>query len=397
MSASPAQELVVDEGAAICLEPLELAHLGALLRGNVDIRGEMATVSRVVGHIRMPTGRTLRIRSPKAPAAAVLAWAAFVDPRFTALRALSGKVPLGGGEGDIATLLARLLVLHMEEAVLRHGLLRQYRRNSAVTETVRGRIDFARLAREGANLGRLPCEVWERSAGTRVNRFLIAALDRCRRDPLLRHAAEPGLTRLSVRLAAVHPGVDGELLAGTAQLERSEQPFATVIALARMLLCEFGLADGADHLGSGFVLNLETLFERTVVCALREAGVDVVPKFPLPYRRVQESGEVSGARFEVDALCRNLPNGSMLVDAKYKRAISSENLHQIVAYSAMSGVRRAAFVVPAGMLSDRRRYRFGSVGGRDVDVEIFELATDGVSVAEWRENGRVLAARVLES
>jgi len=172
----PTEQLLVDEGAAVQLAPTEIAHLRRLLGGLLDVRGDMATISRVVGHLRLPTGRTLRIRSPKAPAASVLAWSAFADPRFKALKTVGGKVPLGADDGDIATLLVRLLVLHTEEAVLRHGLLRQYRRTSTVTETVRGRIDFARLAREGANLGRLPCEVWERSAGTRVNRFLLAAL-----------------------------------------------------------------------------------------------------------------------------------------------------------------------------------------------------------------------------
>jgi len=161
-----------------------------------------------------------------------------------------------------------------------------------------------------------------------------------------------------------------------------------------MLLCEFGLADGADHLGTGFVVNLEALFERTVVCAFREAGIDVAAKHPLAYGRLQGTAEASGAQFEVDALCRGLAGGDMLIDAKYKRSISSANLHQMVAYSTMTGIRRAAFVVPAGMVADRRSYRFRSPSGVNIDVQIFELATDAVDVAQWRANASALAEAV---
>lgn len=391
------EELVVDEGDSIVLERREVDHVRRTLGGLVEIHGDDVTVSRVVGHLRLPTGRTLRIRSAKAPASSVLAWAAYADPRFTALRTFGGRVPIGGGDGDIATLLARLLVLHLEDAVLRHGLLRQYRRSLTDTETVRGRIDFARLARQGANLARVPCEVWDRSEATPLNRFFAAALAACRRDPLLREACEPGLSRVQSRMAAVQPGVDRALLDGSRELDRSEQPFAPVLALARMLLSEFGLVEGNEHLGGGFLVNLETLFERAVVRAFRENGIDVVAKSPLRYSRWDGNADRVGSAFEIDALCRGLPGGDVVVDAKYKRRISSGNLHQMIAYTTLTGATRAALVMPAGFVADRRAYAFVRPDGVRVTVDVLELATDARDLGGWRASARHLAVALLKT
>lgn len=388
-------DLVVDEGASIALAPLEIEHVRRLLGGLVDVRDGAVTFSRVVGHLRLPTKRVIRIRSSKAPAASILAWAAYVDPRLDALRTLSGKVPALGAEGDLASLLARLFVAELEDAILRHGLLRQYRRGRTDTQTVRGRIDFARLARQGANLARVPCEIWDRAEGTPLNRFLAAALAACARDPVLRAASDPGLSRARARMASIEPGIDAALLRGLRPLDRAEQPFAPVIALARMLLEGIGLIEGAEQTATGFLVNLELLFERTVVRALRESGVDVTPQAPLPYVRWTNGRAAGGSSFAIDALCRGLDGGDLIVDAKYKRQISSANLHQMIAYCALTGASRAALVVPAGVVADRRAYVFDRVGSSPVRIDIVEIATNAPDVAGWRANARAMAATLL--
>lgn len=386
--------LLAIEGSPIALTALDIAHLRSLLGGLSDQRGDEVTISRVVGHIRLPSGNTLRIRSPKAPSASILAWAAYADPRLAALRVATGHVPVGGDDGDIASLLARLLVWHTEDAILRHGLLRQYQRSHTNTETLRGRIDFARLTRQGANLARVPCEIWERSEGTVLNRFVAAALRVCARDPMLSAASDPGLSRVRTRMAAITPQVDRALLNGTRALDRSEQPFALVVALARMILSAAGLLEGDDHRGAGFLVNLETLFERTVVRALRENGVDVVAKSSLHYERLDGDSPVPGSAFEMDAYCRGLPDGDLIVDAKYKRSISSANLHQMIAYAAITGARRAAFVVPAGMVADRRGYRVATADGGEMEIRVLELRTDATTLATWRDNARLLCSTI---
>lgn len=391
------EALVVDEGAPIALDAAEAAYLRRILGGLVDIQGMEVTIARMVGHVRLPTGRTLRVRSPKAPAASILAWAAYADPRLTGLRAILGRVPLGGDEGDVAELLARLFVAQLEDAILRHGLLRRYRRSHTDTETVRGRIDFARLARQGANLARVPCEVWERSEATRLNRLFVATLDACVRDPVLRVVCGPALARLRHRMAAIEPGIDRALLKGPEELNRAEQPFAPILALAALLLRGLGLVEGSDHLGGGFVINLEELFERTVVKSLRENGIDVVAKSALPYGRATGDRERAGDSFEVDALCRGLAGGELLVDAKYKRHISSSNLHQMLAYASMTGSGRGVFAVPAGVVADRSAYLFKRADGGRVRIDVVELRTDSVDLAGWRRAAAEFVQRLMSA
>ena|GEM_PF-2794374 len=244
-----------------------------------------------------------------------------------------------------------------------------------------------------ANLAHVPCDVWERSQATTLNRFLAAALAACTRDVVLRNACEPTLSRMRARMSAVAPEVDPEWLAGKRTLDRAEQPFAPVAALARMLLRGVGLVEGSDRAGSGFLVNLESLFERAVVRALRESGLDVTPKSPLPYQRSDGALNEPGSSFQIDALCRGLPGGDLVVDAKYKRDISSANLHQMIAYCALAGSHRAALILPAGVVPDTRTYVFDHrLANAQIRVDIHELATDATDLAGWRRNTAALVA-----
>jgi len=194
-------------------------------------------------------------------------------------------------------------------------------------------------------------------------------------------------------MSAVAPEVDPEWLAGKRMLDRAEQPFAPVAALARMLLRGVGLVEGSERSGSGFLVNLESLFERAVVRALRENGLDVTPKSPLPYLRADGTFSELGSSFEIDALCRGLPGGDLVVDAKYKRHISSGNLHQMIAYCALTGAHRAALIVPAGVVSDTRTYVFDhAFTSAQIRVHVHELATDATDLAGWRRNTASLVA-----
>lgn len=195
-------------------------------------------------------------------------------------------------------------------------------------------------------------------------------------------------------MAAVEPAVDPQLLDGSCELSRAELPFAPILALARMLIGGIGMLEGSEHLGNGFLVNLEALFELTVVRALRENEIDVVPKSPLSYSRWDGAVERGGSAFQLDALCRGLPSGDVIVDAKYKRKIASANLHQMIAYAAMTGVTRCVLVVPGGLVTDLRTYLFDRATGGRLRIEVLELATDAVDLAGWRQNARRLAEQL---
>ena len=58
------------ENEAFTVDGLDRAYLSDTLGGYFERRDEGWAVCRVVGHLRLPSGETLFIRSRKAPAAA---------------------------------------------------------------------------------------------------------------------------------------------------------------------------------------------------------------------------------------------------------------------------------------------------------------------------------------
>jgi restriction endonuclease Mrr len=96
---------------------------------------------------------------------------------------------------------------------------------------------------------------------------------------------------------------------------------------------------------------------------------------------------------EMDVFLPSLPEGPVVVDAKYKTHVSSSNLHQMVAYCHMTGARRAVLVFPSGHVSSRDSYFFDSPGStRCVTVDVVELDTTATTIAGWRRAGVALLA-----
>ena len=86
---------------------------------------------------------------------------------------------------------------------------------------------------------------------------------------------------------------------------------------------------------------------------------------------------------------------ALVIDAKYKRRVSPDNLQQMVAYCHLIGASRALLVFPHGHLRDHRPYLFPRrADGSEVRVDLVELDCSGATVADWHERGRRLAARV---
>src|SRR5687768_9622484 len=94
-------------------------------------------VHRLVGHVHLPSGTTLRIRSRKSTAASVLAWSAYVDPSLRLLTHV-GSIPEGAGEGDLGGLLAHLFTRELLRVLGAHGLIRHYARLHVSSATIRG-------------------------------------------------------------------------------------------------------------------------------------------------------------------------------------------------------------------------------------------------------------------
>lgn len=385
---------VIEEGATFEIAGEDRAHLARLLRGSLQWREDGVAVWGVVGHIRLPSGDTLAIRSKKAPAACLLSWASYVDPSLSDLKNVR-QLDDVGDDGDVGEALAVLFVRELLAVAGAHGIRRRYRRVPTRSATIRGSIDFAALSRAGGDLSRTPCVVWERLPKTPLNQLFAAALQLIRRDQLMRRAVGGVIGDLEAVFAEVPPAVDPDLLAGRRPLERDELPFGSACALARLILREAGVSTGEEERGLGFLVRLDSLFEKAVVKALRDAGLDAVPKVPVSYLRVgtDQAASTSG-QLILDCFLRRPGLEGIVIDAKYKSDVSPSNIDQMLTYCHLTGVSQAVLVFPAGQLRDRRTFELTGPAGRSVRVHLVEFETSGRSLTTWRVNGNAFAGRL---
>ena len=381
---------------------IEAEHVPALderLGGRLQRCRDGWVIRQVVGHVVLPSRHVIEIRSPKAPAASMLAWMAYADPTLAAL--VHSPVPATIGQGDLSGLTAFLFVAETLRVLRRNGVQRNYHRRRLDSTAVRGRIDFPRLARRGGNLSRLPCVGWERVPETPLNRFLAAALHRVEHDQVLRAAAGEMLPPLRAHLDAIRPAVDSSLLAGKSPLPRTERAFDAPCALARLILTRSSVGERGDRCGPAFLIDIAQLFEKAVAKAFRESRVLAQPKAPVRYARSPSAAaghRTAGQPMEIDVLLTSPSVGPVVVDAKYKTEVAAANLHQMVSYCFLTGARRAVLVFPEGHPEDPRSYLFR--GGRHADageirVDIVTLETGATTVAGWRRAAEKLVQSVL--
>lgn len=388
---------VVYENESAAFAPADRTFLAEQLGGHFERRPDGWAVCRVVGHVALPSGQVISIRSRKAPAAAIFAWLAFVDPALRNLRFL-GRSEHASEEGELTTILARTFLHHLLEAFHRHGLNRRYRRVHVQTGTVRGAIDFPRIVRQGGELSRMPCRAWERLPQTPLNQTLAAALHRIRGDHVLRTACRHDLPAATSAFANVAPRPHAGLLSQRTPLARDERHFDALLALARLVLAATGLNEGVSAAGAAFILNLETLFEQTVALALQELGGHA--KVGVPYSVHTQQGSVGHKSMEMDVFLPEAPAGPLVVDAKYKTAVASANLQQMVTYCFVAGARRAVLVFPKGFVAPGHVFHFSRGNPEDptvphIEVHTAELETNGLSVDEWRAAAKALATAIV--
>lgn len=378
------------ENETFRLDERDADFLGRLLGGRFERRHDGCAVCRLVGQVQLPSRRILVVHSQKAPDAGVLAWAAYADPRLTGLRMLTGALPLGS-LADLTGVTVGLFLRELMAVVRKRGLRRDYQRVHVRSSTIRGRIDFHRLASTGGDLARMPCVSWERLPETPLNRLLSAALACVDRIPGL----PPELRRLRSEAGApfahVSPSVDRDLLSGKKQLSRLEAPYELVLALALLILAGSGIQERQrGEMSPAFFINIEHLFEMAVARALEESPLRARAKVPA-YYLVQHAGREPERRsMEMDVFLREFPAGPVVVDAKYKTKISSSNIQQIATYCLMTRSARGLLVLPAGHVDVNQVLVVGPQENA-VEIHILELDTSATDLAGWRANARDLA------
>ncbi|MDC0672694.1 5-methylcytosine restriction system specificity protein McrC [Nannocystis radixulma] len=371
----------------------ETAFLRRRLGARFQRRADGWVIVRVVGRIALPSGRLLRIRSEKAPAAALLAWIGYVDPSMRALRD-AAVLPDIADDGDIFSCMARLYLEALISACTQNGLVRGYRPEGVQSACIRGRINFPRFLATGQNLAKVPCVAWARALDTPLNRLLVAAIERIAGDVLLCSEHEPLLQTVRRWFHGVPATVAPGLLHGHMSLGRAEAAFQAAFEFARSILLHSGLGDGSRIQGYSFYVDLEQYFERAVVRAFKDAGIACEAKRPLHYAVLRGSGRYQRS-MAPDLYCE-LPDGPLIVDAKFKPDVSSANIQQMVTYCMLTGARRAVLVLPGGAQFDDG-YILQIPGERALEIRVVGLDTLGRTVAGWRECAAAMVRRVIDN
>ncbi len=232
----------------------------------------------------------------------------------------------------------------------RRGLLRGYRTEEEALYTVRGRIRFDEQLRRRFGVS-LPVEVRydEFTEDILTNRVVKAAALRLGGMRLRSQAARSGLGWIAgmlnqVSLVEFPPG---EVPAVT--FDRLNDHYRGVVELSRLILRHSAFeSDRGRVRASGFLMNMNVLFQEFVTQALREALMvsdrTLRSDRGLPTMTLDEAGRV---KLEPDlswwegGVCR------FVGDAKYKRVsdghVPNADLYQLLAYAT-------ALDLPGGML-----------------------------------------------
>ena len=297
--------------------------------------------------------------------------------------------PFGGGEPTDGLLdpLARELADGMRE-LARAGLVGGYGEADRESPFLRGRLRAADQLRDAAARAfpdrfHVSEDVYDLDAPwNRVPKRV--ALDLLRR-PDLSPATRDALAAAVVPFADVPdvPATDTEFAA--AEREPRAAAYNGVLTLCRLLRDGLSAADPVSSAGGGFLLDLGRAFERHLAAAARAAvggrpgwAVDDQPRF------------VAGpVEFQPDVLVRRRGAARLVLDAKWKPiGPDPADLHQVLAYAAVTGADHVALVYP-GRKPGRRSFAVGRV-----TVTLARLPVAG-PVAECQTGGRRLLTSLL--
>lgn len=269
-------------------------------------------------------------------------------------------------QADLWPAMAQVFTRQADRAVER-GLLQGYRVEESALTVVRGRLREADQLRLHAGLP-IPLEVRfdEYDVNIPENQVLRAASERLLRVPRMPTAAIRRLRQLLSRLAGVSRLVPGQPLPITpsSRLNAGYQP---ALALARMVLHSRSV-DVLDSgvRATGFLVNMNTVFEDFVAIALTEALAPSGGRCVAQDRR-HTLDHAHQVKFRPD-LVRYGPAGtpSAVVDAKYKKETPAgypyADLYQLLAYCTALRLPVGHLVyAEGGELTPRVRIRHAAI------------------------------------
>lgn len=274
-----------------------------------------------------------------------------------------------------------LLLAQETEALVRDGLLRDYRATDDTLEVLRGRLRYRdQYLRRFGRLDRLECHYDEYNSDTPDNQLVAAGLTVARRranDPAIRFA----LGRLAGLFAeACQPvSTDADWYEATIRYDRRNHRYRPAHELAKLVLrClafdDLYATDGTNV--TAFLLDMNAVFERFATRLVHDALA------PTPLRasgqhRIRavirdDRTERTYSAITPDLVIEDATNGRTVpIDIKYKtydaRKIATADIYQTFLYAYSLGTepdeRRAGILYPSAEPSPGARLSIKPVTG----------------------------------
>lgn len=279
---------------------------------------------------------------PKLPISRILFLASYALDVF---RVRPEDRPRVDGVTDLMQAMARLLVASARRTFAR-GLHRGYRGREEALTTIRGRVLVAEQIRRRYGIP-IPIEVRydEFTEDITANRLVKAAAVALLQMPIQNTDDRTGLIQVLSRLENVALDEYSPRSVPEVRFDRLNEHYREVVAISRLILEHASLDTSRGQIQMpGFLMDMNTVFEKFVVRALREElGV---PKQTL---RAQASAKLdTDHRIELkpDIGWKDGDAWTFVGDAKYKRAdhgIPNADIYQLLAYTI-------ALDLPGGIL-----------------------------------------------
>jgi 5-methylcytosine-specific restriction enzyme subunit McrC len=354
---TPAYSVTLSDGelAALRAMPnLKLAitpAVGSASRGTYDI-----TPGSIVGVVRLGE-RTIHIL-PKFPIARLFFLLSYsTDPGNWR----SGDDAHLAGDPDVLEAVVPSFTSQVKRALVR-GLLHDYQQQEDALNVLRGRMRIDEQLRR--RFGRLPpveCRFDEFTADVIENRLIRAATAALLRVRLRSNSSREALLRIDALLAEVTPTrYDARVLPKVA-LTRRNRHYTAALVLSRLILaCASPEIRHGIVPCTGFILNMNKVFEAFVAVALREQ---------LRLSELDFSRNAAGRRMFLDQgeQVRLKPDVSwwhrdgrclFVGDVKYKwageDAVRHADLYQLLAYTVTAGLRSGMLIYGENLVEPAR-------------------------------------------
>ena len=256
------------------------------------------------------------------------------------------------------------------------GLLHGYREEEDALQTVRGRIRFDDQMRRRSGFI-LPVEVRydEFTDDILENRLVKAAAVRLSRMRLRSTKARGELSGATGMLEQVSLVEFGANDVPEFRFDRLNEHYRGVVGLARLILRHSAFESGrGDERASGFVMNMNDLFQDFLTAALREAlGVS---SHTLRSDHIITLDEDGRARLKPDLSWWDGSDCTFVGDAKYKnltnKPVPGADLYQLLAYATALDLGGGLLIYAQGE-ADTGSYRVKHAGKR-LEVAALDLS-----------------------